>query len=54
MTPVTMVINFFKILFAVSPLLALAYVLMTGFEDKDGEDAKRNKKADFQMEGHAE
>lgn len=41
-------------MFAVSPLLALAYVLMTGFEDKAGEDAKRKKKSDFQLEGHAE
>lgn len=37
-----------------SPLLALAYVLMTGFEDKDGEEAKRRKKTDFQLDGHAE
>ena len=44
----------FKILFAVSPLLALGYVLMTGFEDKEGEAAKRKKKGDFQLEGHAE
>jgi len=37
-----------------SPLLALGYVLMTGFEDKAGEDAKRNKKSDFKLDGHAE
>ena len=43
-----------QILVAVSPLLALGYVLMTGFEDKDGEDEKRKKKTDFQLDGHAE
>jgi hypothetical protein len=37
-----------------SPLLALGYVLLTGFEDKEGEEAKRNVKADFRLEGHDE
>lgn len=53
-TPATMAINAIKILFAMSPLLALAYVLMTGFEDKEVEGKKRSKKTDFQMDGHAE
>jgi len=32
--------------------LALGYVLTTGFEEKESEAAKRNKKVDFQLEGH--
>ena len=43
-----------KILFAMSPLLALAYVLMTGFDDADAEKAKRSKKSDFTLAGHEE
>ncbi len=39
---------------AISPLLALGYVLMTGFEDKVEENKKRSKKTDFQLDGHAE
>jgi len=37
-----------------SPLLVLGYVLVTGFDDADAEAAKRNKKADFQLDGHDE
>jgi hypothetical protein len=43
-----------QILFAMSPLLVLGYVLVTGFDDKDEEEAKRKKKTDFQLEGHDE
>eukprot|EP00552_Chaetoceros_brevis_P003187 CAMPEP_0197737536 /NCGR_PEP_ID=MMETSP1435-20131217/9566_1 /TAXON_ID=426625 /ORGANISM="Chaetoceros brevis, Strain CCMP164" /LENGTH=61 /DNA_ID=CAMNT_0043326087 /DNA_START=40 /DNA_END=225 /DNA_ORIENTATION=+ len=53
-SPATQVINALKILFAVSPLLVLGYVLLTGFDDKDEETAKRSKKTDFQLEGHDE
>ena len=41
-------------IFALSPLLLLGYVLMTAFEDEDQELEKRNKKTDFDMDGHAE
>jgi hypothetical protein len=37
-----------------SPLLALAYVLLTGFDDPEAEEAKRKKKTDFQLDGHDE
>jgi hypothetical protein len=37
-----------------SPLLALAYVLYTGFDDPEEEQVKRSKKTDFQLEGHDE
>jgi hypothetical protein len=37
-----------------SPLLALGYVLMTGFDDPEAEKEKRSKKTDFQMDGHDE
>jgi hypothetical protein len=40
--------------FALSPLLLLGYILMTAFEDDDAELKKRNKKSDFDMDGHAE
>eukprot|EP00540_Astrosyne_radiata_P012755 CAMPEP_0116847480 /NCGR_PEP_ID=MMETSP0418-20121206/14458_1 /TAXON_ID=1158023 /ORGANISM="Astrosyne radiata, Strain 13vi08-1A" /LENGTH=61 /DNA_ID=CAMNT_0004478931 /DNA_START=97 /DNA_END=282 /DNA_ORIENTATION=- len=43
-----------KLLFAVSPLLALGYVLLSAFESEEMEDRKRKKKTDFQLEGHAE
>lgn len=54
MSPATMVINGLKILFAMSPLLVLGYVLITGFDDDDSETAKRSKKTDFQLDGHDE
>eukprot|EP00534_Pseudo-nitzschia_fraudulenta_P002941 CAMPEP_0201118724 /NCGR_PEP_ID=MMETSP0850-20130426/2914_1 /ASSEMBLY_ACC=CAM_ASM_000622 /TAXON_ID=183588 /ORGANISM="Pseudo-nitzschia fraudulenta, Strain WWA7" /LENGTH=42 /DNA_ID= /DNA_START= /DNA_END= /DNA_ORIENTATION= len=40
--------------FALSPLLVLAYILMTAFESDEAELKKRNKKTDFDMQGHAE
>ena len=43
-----------QILVALSPLLALGYVLMSAFEDEQSETLKRKKKSDFQLEGHAE
>ena len=39
---------------AVSPLLALGYVLLQAFESEEVENVKRNKKSDFNLEGHAE
>ena len=43
-----------KILFAISPLLALGYVLFSAFESPEAEALKRRKKGDFELEGHAE
>jgi hypothetical protein len=43
-----------KILFAVSPLLVLFYIIFSGFETDDAENAKRKKKDDFRLDGHAE
>lgn len=42
------------IIFAISPLLALFYVLISGFESEEDEQLKRKKKGDFELEGHAE
>eukprot|EP00980_Cylindrotheca_fusiformis_P011884 scaffold2830_cov131-Cylindrotheca_fusiformis.AAC.5 len=53
-TPAEYVINGLKLLFAVSPLLALGYVLISAFEPEELEDKKRKKKADFNLEGHGE
>eukprot|EP00538_Stauroneis_constricta_P008080 CAMPEP_0119557564 /NCGR_PEP_ID=MMETSP1352-20130426/9200_1 /TAXON_ID=265584 /ORGANISM="Stauroneis constricta, Strain CCMP1120" /LENGTH=60 /DNA_ID=CAMNT_0007604687 /DNA_START=49 /DNA_END=231 /DNA_ORIENTATION=+ len=53
-TPVDYAINGAKILFAVSPLIALGYVLLAAFESEENETAKRNKKTDFNLEGHGE
>jgi len=46
--------QFFQIVFAMSPLLALAYVLYSAFESEEDERSKRQKKSDFNLEGHAE
>jgi hypothetical protein len=43
-----------QLLFAASPLIALAYVLMSAFESEEAEGKKRKKKTDFQMDGHSE
>jgi hypothetical protein len=43
-----------QILFAMSPLLALAYVLFSAFEDPKSEALKRRKKGDFELEGHGD
>ena len=53
LTPAQMAINAVKVLFALSPLLALFYVLLSGFESDDKEKAKRIKKG-FSLDGHAE
>lgn len=39
---------------AVSPLIALFYVIYTGFEPEEIEREKRAKKGDFQLDGHGE
>jgi hypothetical protein len=41
-------------IFAISPLLLLGYILMTAFETDEQELKKRSKKSDFDMDGHAE
>jgi hypothetical protein len=43
-----------QVLFALSPLLALGYVLFSAFEDPEAEALKRKKKGDFELEGHGE
>ena len=53
-TPLEYAINGVKIIFALSPLIALAYVLISAFESEESEESKRKKKADFNLEGHAE
>ena len=53
LTPAQMAINAVKVFFALSPLLALFYVLLSGFESEDKENAKRIKKG-FSLDGHAE
>ena len=53
LTPAQMAINAVKVFFALSPLLALFYVLLSGFESDDKEKAKRIKKG-FSLDGHAE
>ena len=52
-TPLQFAIDGAKVLFALSPLLALFYVVFTGFETEEEEAAKK-KKSDFQLDGHAE
>jgi hypothetical protein len=52
--PADYAINGAKLLFAVSPLLALGYVLFSAFETPEAEALKRRKKGDFELDGHAE
>eukprot|EP00565_Helicotheca_tamesis_P006273 CAMPEP_0185726768 /NCGR_PEP_ID=MMETSP1171-20130828/2642_1 /TAXON_ID=374046 /ORGANISM="Helicotheca tamensis, Strain CCMP826" /LENGTH=60 /DNA_ID=CAMNT_0028395181 /DNA_START=103 /DNA_END=285 /DNA_ORIENTATION=+ len=54
LTPVQYVINGAKFIFAISPLIALFYIVYQGFDDEEAENAKRNKKSDFTLDGHAE
>eukprot|EP00581_Thalassiosira_minuscula_P008025 CAMPEP_0183702202 /NCGR_PEP_ID=MMETSP0737-20130205/388_1 /TAXON_ID=385413 /ORGANISM="Thalassiosira miniscula, Strain CCMP1093" /LENGTH=61 /DNA_ID=CAMNT_0025928771 /DNA_START=103 /DNA_END=288 /DNA_ORIENTATION=+ len=54
LTPVQMAINGLKLLFAMSPLLALFYIVYTGFEPEEVERKKRQQKGDFSLDGHAE
>ena len=37
-----------------SPLIALFYVIYTGFEPEEVEQKKRAQKGDFQLDGHSE
>ena len=46
--------NCLQLLFAVSPLIVLGYILLSAFEPEELEKKKRTKKADFELEGHAE
>lgn len=43
-----------QLLFAMSPLIALFYVIYTGFEPEEVEQKKRAQKGDFQLDGHSE
>ena len=43
-----------QLVFAISPLLVLGYVLLSAFESEEAENRKRNKKSDFNLEGHGE
>ena len=43
-----------KLLFAMSPLIALFYIVYTGFEPEEVEMKKRKQKGDFQLDGHSE
>ena len=43
-----------QFLFAVSPLLALFVVIYNGFETKEEEEQRRNKKEDFTLAGHGD
>ncbi|KAL7526413.1 hypothetical protein ACHAWF_001762 [Thalassiosira exigua] len=54
LTPAQMAINGLKLLFAMSPLIALFYVIYTGFEPEEVEKKKRQAVGDFQLDGHAE
>ncbi|KAL3783054.1 hypothetical protein ACHAWO_006628 [Cyclotella atomus] len=54
LTPVQLAINGLKLLVAMSPLIALFYVIYTGFEPEEVEREKRAKKGDFQLDGHGE
>ena len=45
---------YIQMIFAISPLLLLGYILMTAFETDEQELKKRSKKSDFDMDGHAE
>jgi len=53
-TTVQMAIDTVKIIFAVSPLIVLFYVVFSGFDSEEEEARKRNKKGDFRLDGHAE
>lgn len=51
---VQLLIDSLKVLFAMSPLIILGYVIYSGFESPEEEAMKLKKKTDFQLEGHAE
>eukprot|EP00594_Rhizosolenia_setigera_P007597 CAMPEP_0178953664 /NCGR_PEP_ID=MMETSP0789-20121207/8548_1 /TAXON_ID=3005 /ORGANISM="Rhizosolenia setigera, Strain CCMP 1694" /LENGTH=60 /DNA_ID=CAMNT_0020634955 /DNA_START=69 /DNA_END=251 /DNA_ORIENTATION=+ len=52
--PVTMAINALKVIFAMSPLIALGVIVYQGYEGDESESKKRNKKSDFELAGHGE
>ncbi|KAL3796589.1 hypothetical protein ACHAW5_009040 [Stephanodiscus triporus] len=54
LTPVQMAINGLKLLIAMSPLIALFYIIYTGFEPEEVEKKKREQVGDFQLDGHAD
>ena len=43
-----------QLLFAISPLIVLFYIIYTGFESEENESKKRQQRGDFQLDGHAE
>ena len=47
-------IIFTQLLIALSPLLALFYIIYTGFEPEEVERKKREQTGDFQLDGHAD
>ena len=53
LTPFFFVFRTLQLLIALSPLIALGYILLTAFEPPEVEAAKRKKKG-FELEGHAE
>jgi len=53
MDPYELIISAVKLVFLLSPLVFFVWVCCTGV-DKEVEDRKRNKKYDFEMEGHAD
>ena len=52
--PTTVLSWLSKLLVALSPLIALGYILFTAFESPEQEALKRKKKGDFDLDGHAE
>lgn len=50
----TNALNKTQLLFAMSPLLVLFYIIYTGFEPEEVERKKRAQKGDFQLDGHSE
>jgi hypothetical protein len=47
-------IIFTQLLIAMSPLIALFYIIYTGFEPEEVERKKREQTGDFQLDGHAD
>jgi hypothetical protein len=43
-----------QLLIAMSPLIALFYIIYTGFEPEEVEKKKREQVGDFQLDGHAD
>lgn len=53
-TPAQLAIDSAKVLFAISPLIALFYVIWSGFDTPEEEAKKKTKRLDFELSGHAE